>query len=369
MRTIPSATSAIRAFCENSGQCARILERLKARLAGRRLRFMEVCGTHTVAFFQSGLRSLLPDNISHLSGPGCPVCVTHDSEVALFIGLAGRDDVLLATFGDLLRVPDPNGRSLKHASAAGARIEIVYSPLDALALARENPGRTVVFLGIGFETTAPGVAATILAARQAGLENFTVLSMHKLVAPALRLLLAESGADIDAFLLPGHVATVTGLAPFAFLKERGKPAAVCGFEPLDLLLALDNLAGQLVSGRASVANVYQRAVNDGGNPRALAIMNTVFEACDARWRGLGAIEASGLAIRPEYAEFDAIKRFSLSLPETGPVPGCRCGDVLKGKITPRQCPLFGKACTPVNPVGPCMVSTEGGCAAHYKYSE
>lgn len=352
--------------------CRSLLDRLQAALDGRSLRFMEVCGTHTVSIFQSGLRSLLPEQVRHLSGPGCPVCVTHDAEVAAFLDLAGRDGIILATFGDLLRVPGPGGKSLKHAKAQGARVEIVYSPLDALTLAAEHPGDMVVFLGIGFETTAPTVAATILTAQQRGLDNFSVLSLHKLVPPALRALLddpQQQEQPIEAFLLPGHVSTILGLAPYAFLAgEYHVPAVVGGFEPADILLALCLMAEQRRDGRAEVVNAYARAVDDGGNPRARALLEQCFQPADALWRGIGRIPQSGLALRETFARFDAMRRLDLRLPDVPPLPGCRCGQVLKGRLTPPQCPLFGKACTPATPVGPCMVSTEGSCAAYFKYA-
>lgn len=357
---------------KNPEVCRPLLERLERTLDGRSLRFMEVCGTHTVAIFQSGLRDLLPPNIVHLSGPGCPVCVTHDAEVAAFIDLAGRDGVIVATFGDLLRVPGPDGRTLKHALAAGARVEVVYSPLDALTLARNNPGDLVVFLGVGFETTAPTVAGTLLMARQQGLNNLAVLSFHKLVPPALRALLddaadSQEGQGIEAFLLPGHVSTVLGIEPYAFLAERGTPGIVAGFDPADILLALCLMAEQRRTGCYAVANAYKRAVDDGGNPRARAVLEQVFTPADALWRGIGLIPGSGLRLAPAFENMDAMLRLGLTLPEVKPLPGCRCGEVLKGRMAPPQCPLFGKACTPASPVGPCMVSTEGSCAAYYKY--
>lgn len=348
--------------------CSALLARLESLLAGQTLRFMEVCGTHTVAIFQSGLRSLLPPGVKHLSGPGCPVCVTHESEVALLLDLAGRPGTIIATFGDLLRVPGPSGQSLKTARAAGARIEIVYSPLDALKIAVANPDSQVVFPGIGFETTVPAVAAALISARTQNIANFSVLSLHKLVPPALRALLAENDGGIDAFLLPGHVATVTGPAPFEFLPlQYRKPAAIGGFEPVDILLALCSLAEQKAAGRPEVANVYPRAVNPDGNPKARQMMELAFRQADALWRGLGKIGNSGLEIRAEFASFDARKKFDLQLPQTRPLPGCMCGSILKGLLEPPQCPLFAKKCTPAQPVGPCMVSTEGSCAAYYKY--
>lgn len=345
----------------------RLLEQLRQELSGP-FRFMEVCGTHTVAIFQSGLHSLLPEAMVHVSGPGCPVCVTHDSEVAGYLELAKRDDVCIATFGDLMRVPGPGGATLKSAQADGARVEVVYSAFDALTLAKDQPGTQVVFLGIGFETTAPTIAATVQMAKQQGLKNFKVLSFHKLVPPALAALLADPEAAVDAFLLPGHVSTVIGLEPYAFLAEQHKvPAVVAGFDPLDILRALLMLVRQRNEGRAAVENAYPRAVSEQGNAKARRVLFEVFEPGDALWRGIGTIPGSGLHMREAYAAFDAFRAFGFSLPEVRPLPGCRCGDVLKGKLRPDQCPLFKKACTPLNPVGPCMVSTEGSCAAYYKY--
>lgn len=354
--------------------CRGLLERLKSllRACARPVRFMEVCGTHTVSIFQSGLRSLLPEGLTHLSGPGCPVCVTHDAEVAAMLNLARHDTVILATFGDLLRVPGPDGKSLKHAQAEGARVRVVYSPLDAVKLAAEHPHATVVFPGVGFETTAPGVAGAVLAAYKQRLGNFCILPFHKLVPPALRALLEkapqEQGKGIDAFLLPGHVAVVLGVAPFRFVAEEfGRPAVIGGFEPADILSALCAMVSQIAEGRALAVNAYRRVVADEGNPAARSAMDLVFMPGEARWRGLGLIPASGLELRPEFEEFDALRRFGISLGETGSIPGCRCGDVLSGLLTPGECPLFGKSCTPQNPTGPCMVSTEGSCAAWYRY--
>ncbi|NDY56922.1 hydrogenase formation protein HypD [Desulfovibrio sulfodismutans] len=347
--------------------CHTLLTRLRAELDGE-LRFMEVCGTHTVAIFQSGLRSLLPPQVVHLSGPGCPVCVTHESEVNAFLDLAGRPGVIVATFGDLMRVPGSRGRNLKSAQAEGARVAVVYSPPDALALARDNPGDTVVFLGVGFETTAPTVAGTVLMAREQGLSNFKVLAFHKLVPPALEVLLSDTEAGIDAFILPGHVSAVIGTEPYGFIASRfGKSATVTGFEPVDILESLLFLAQRRRQGRAEVKNLYRRVVSDTSNPRALEVMNRVFRPCDALWRGLGRIPDSGLEFTDEFEDVDAKRRYGLSIEECPPLPGCKCGEVLRGRLRPDQCPLFKKACTPAKPVGPCMVSTEGSCAAYYKY--
>ncbi len=352
---------------KNPETCQPLLEKLTQILDGKELRFMEVCGTHTVSIFHSGLRGLLPPNIIHLSGPGCPVCVTHDAEVATFLELAGRDGIILATFGDLLRVPGPDGTSLKHAQAQGARIEIVYSPMDAINLAQKNPNDTVVFIGIGFETTAPTVAGTMIMAKQQGIKNLCMLSFHKLVPPALRALLEDKACKVDAFLLPGHVCTVLGIEPYAFLEEYKTPGIVGGFESADILLALCMMAESLQKKDYRVQNAYARAVALEGNAKARAIMEEVFVPCNALWRGIGEIPQSGLAIAPAFAHMDAMQRLQITLPEAKKIPGCRCGDILKGILSPPECPLFGKSCTPAKPVGPCMVSTEGSCAAYYKY--
>ena len=348
--------------------CREVLDALRQELRGG-LRFMEVCGTHTVAIFQSGLRSLLPPEVAHISGPGCPVCVTHDREVAAFLKAAGRDDVILATFGDLMRVPGPGGASLKSATAGGAQVKVVYSPLDSLSLAAKYPDKKIVFLGVGFETTAPTVAGTIKIAREQGVTNFSVLCFHKLVPPALRALVADRNLGIDAFLLPGHVSTIIGIEPYRFLaEEEGIPSIVSGFEPLDILQALLLMVRQRNQGKAEVVNNYRRIVSDEGNPKARALLSEVFTVTDGLWRGIGLIPGSGLALSPEYREFDAMEVLEMELPDVPPLKGCRCGEVLKGMMPPNQCPLFGKACTPASPVGPCMVSTEGSCAAFYKYS-
>lgn len=360
------ASTAPNAFADPD-LCRALLERLTRALDGASLRFMEVCGTHTNAIFHTGLRSLLPANVTHLSGPGCPVCVTHDAEVAAFLQMAEQDNVILATFGDMLRVPGPKGTSLKHALAAGARVSVVYSPLDAVALAQKNPGELVVFLGVGFETTAPTVAASVLMAESQGVENFAVFSMHKRVPPALHALMKTTTAHIDAFLLPGHVSTVIGVAPYEFLCEYNTPGVIAGFDPADILHALCLMADQRATQTCAIVNAYRRAVDDAGNPRARSVMEQVFVSCDALWRGLGNIPQSGLRFAPAYEHRDALARLGLTLPHVKPLPGCRCGDVLSGSIAPPECPLFDRACTPATPVGPCMVSTEGSCAAYHKY--
>ena len=341
----------------------------KIREKSRPLRFMEVCGTHTVAIFQSGIHSLMPEEMVHLTGPGCPVCVTHDSEVAAYLEAAQRSNVILATFGDLMKVPGPGGMSLKTAQAEGARVQVVYSPFDALKLAEDNPGDVVVFIGVGFETTAPAIAGTIHMAKARGLKNFKVLSFHKLVPPAVKALLSDEDMNIEGFMLPGHVSTVIGIHPYDYLGTEFKiPAVVAGFEPTDILQSLLMMLNQLEAGEPKVENQYVRAVSENGNPKAVALMHEVFKVSDALWRGIGTIPGSGLVMAPEYEEFDAYKALDIELKEVKPIKGCMCGDVLKGKMKPYECPLFRKVCTPAKPVGPCMVSTEGSCAAYYKYN-
>jgi hydrogenase expression/formation protein HypD len=347
--------------------CRKILDKMESEL-DRELRFMEVCGTHTVAIFQSGLRSLLPEKVVHLSGPGCPVCVTHESEVNAFLDLAGRDGVIMATFGDLMRVPGHHGRNLKKAVADGARVKVVYSPFDTLKLARENPGDLVVFIGVGFETTAPTIAATMKMARDQGIDNLRVLCFHKTVPTALDVLLSDEEINLDGFILPGHVSAVIGVTPYRFVADQyHKSGVVTGFEPLDILQSLNEMIEWRNRGEAHVTNNYTRIVGRDGNPKALEIMYEVFEPCDALWRGLGLIPGSGLEIRPEWEDFDAKKQFGIEIKDGPSLPGCKCGEILRGVKQPDQCPLFAKACTPANPVGPCMVSTEGSCAAYYKY--
>jgi hydrogenase expression/formation protein HypD len=346
--------------------CKTLLARIHAELDGE-LRFMEVCGTHTVSIFRSGVRSLLSDKVVHLSGPGCPVCVTHDSEVAAFLELAGKN-AIITTFGDLMRVPGPDKKTLKSAQAEGARVKVVYSPFDALKIAQDNPNDKVVFLGVGFETTAPAIAATVKVAREQGISNFSVLCFHKLVPPALDALVGDPELQVQAFLLPGHVSAIIGVEPYRFLAgKHGLPAVVAGFEPVDILQALYMFVTMRNEGKIEVVNAYTRVVSDEGNPKAMSVMNEIFSPCDALWRGIGLIPGSGLEIRDEFADYDAMRVFDMQLHDVPEIKGCRCGDVLKGKLSPDKCPLFGKACTPASPVGPCMVSTEGSCAAYYKY--
>jgi len=344
----------------------RLLEEL-GRKVSRPMRIMEVCGTHTMSIFRSGLRSILPTEIELLSGPGCPVCVTPQRQIDLFISIARKPNVRIATFGDLMRIPGATG-SLAQARADGAKIEVVYSPIEALDLALAYPDELVVFLGIGFETTAPGVAATILAARSKGIANFSILCAHKTMPRALDALLAHPDQSVDGLLCPGHVSAIIGSRPYDVIAQKYSiPCVITGFEPVDIVMGLVHLATLIGEKRFEVINAYQRVVAREGNVNAQAVMKRVFEPVDSEWRGLGTIAGSGLALRDEWRDFDVLNRLDVEVPKSGDPVGCKCGEVLLGKMNPTQCPLFGKRCTPVSPVGPCMVSSEGTCAAYYQY--
>jgi hydrogenase expression/formation protein HypD len=337
-------------------------------LTTRPVRIMEVCGTHTMSIFRHGLRSLLPDSIELISGPGCPVCVTSAGHVDAFISMAGRDDVLIATFGDLIRVPG-SVSSLDRARADGAGVEVVYSPMDALTLAEKNPDKMIVFLGVGFETTCPGIAVTILEAKRRKLDNFSVFSAGKIMPPPLRALMQDPELIIDGLLCPGHVSIITGTGVYQFLaREFNLSCVVSGFEPADVLRALIMLVKQINQGRAEVENAYSRVVTEEGNVQARSLLDEVFTLVDTPWRGLGTIARSGFAIREEYGRWDAEKKLNITVRDVPEPKGCRCGDILKGVCQPPDCPIYGKQCTPLNPIGPCMVSSEGTCAAYYKYT-
>ena len=332
-------------------------------------RLMEVCGTHTMAIAKSGIKSMLPEKVKLLSGPGCPVCVTPPQVIDAVLELAMDPEITIATYGDMVRVPGSRpGDSLQRRRALGAKLLVVYSPVDAVEYARENPDREVVFLGVGFETTAPGTAAAVLTAKEEKVKNFSVLSMLKTVEPALRALMKTEDFKVQGFLCPGHVGTVIGEKGFAFLPEEYQmPAVIAGFEPEDILLSVYLLLRQIAEGRPRVENQYKRAVSPKGNVLAQNMIGRCLEPRADLWRGLGRIENSGLGFRAEFSDFDAEKKFSIRYgEETGP-SACRCGDVICGRISPSRCPMFGKRCTPEDPVGPCMVSSEGACAAAYKY--
>lgn len=328
---------------------------------------MEVCGTHTVAIARNGLRTMMPEGIRLASGPGCPVCVTSNKDIDTVIALSRVPGVTIATFGDMTRVPGSTSSLLKE-QAQGRSINIVYSPLDALTLAKENPDEQIVFVGVGFETTTPLVAMAIKRAKAMGLKNFSVFVAHKNMPGALETIVADPALKIDALILPGHVSTIIGVKPYEFLAQKyGIPGVITGFEPVDVLQGIAMIMRQLHEGRAEIEIAYSRGVMKEGNPVALAAIEEVFETVDATWRGLGVIPGSGYAIRDEYKEFDAFARFSPEVEPTQEPKGCRCGDVLRGIMAPNECPLFRKVCTPENPIGPCMVSSEGSCAAYFRY--
>jgi hydrogenase expression/formation protein HypD len=333
------------------------------------VKLMEVCGGHTHAIYRHGLDALLPDEVELVHGPGCPVCVIPLGRVDDAISIAEREDVTFASFGDMLRVPGGRNRSLLEAKARGADVRIVYSPLDALALAAREPDREVVFFGVGFETTAPTTALTLQLARELGVRNFSVFCNHVLIGPALRAILEDPDNEIAGFIGPGHVSTVIGTRPYAFVSEDyRRPVVVSGFEPTDILQSVLMLLRQLRDGRAEVENQYGRVVRDGGNAAALAAMADVFETrADFEWRGLGAIPFSGLRIGDAYAGWDAERRFEVPGARIEDPKACRCGDVLRGRARPWECRVFGTACTPERPLGTCMVSSEGACAAYYAY--
>ena len=329
-------------------------------------RLMEVCGTHTMAIARFGLRSALPEGVRLVSGPGCPVCVTAQGEIDRFLSLGSRPEVILASFGDMLRVPGSES-SLERERARGADVRVLYSPLEAVRLAAANPGRQVVFFAVGFETTAPGVALAVKEAEAQGLRNFFLLCAHKLIPPALAALAGEE-LRVNGFLCPGHVSVIIGSQAYEFLaREHSIPCVVAGFEPLDVLQGLLMLLRQLAKKEARVEIQYQRAVSRQGNPKAQALLAEVFEVSDASWRGLGRIPKSGLSLRERYAAFDAAAHFGLPCEERPEPAGCQCGEVLRGAVEPEECGLFGRGCTPEHPIGPCMVSSEGACAAAYKY--
>lgn len=336
-------------------------------LAGKPLRFMEVCGGHTMAIRKYGIPSLLPDSIILLSGPGCPVCVTSRLFIDQAIHLAGQDDMIICTFGDLMRVQGTNS-SLEKAKTEGKNIRVVFSGLDALEMARQNREQKIVFLGIGFETTAPATAATILKARRENIRNFFVLSAHKLMPPAMEAIISE-GIPINGYICPGHVTTITGIAMYKkIVEDFGIGCVVSGFEPLDLLQTILMLVRQVKANQPKVEIQYSRAVKPEGNPKAMAIMEEVFETVDEWWRGLGILKASGLKPRDSFQDFDASEVFSLPVYEISEPEACICGDILKGLKQPQDCMLYGKNCTPDNPVGACMVSSEGSCQTHYNYA-
>lgn len=348
-----------------------LIDAIHATNPGRPVKIMEVCGTHTVSIAKNGLRGVMPEWITLLSGPGCPVCVTANADIDTAIAIARRPDTIVTTFGDMMKVPGSYS-SLTREKADGRDVRIVYSPLDAISLAEQNPDKQVVFVAVGFETTVPLIAASILRAQAEGIENFSVFSSHKTVPAALGALVNDPEVQVDAFILPGHVSTIIGMEPYRFLAEEYEvPGVIAGFEPLDMLQAIYMIVKQLKDGRSEIEIAYRRGVEPQGNEHAREMVDRVFEPIDADWRGIGVIPGTGLGIRDEFAHYDATRRFALELdiPEPKEIKGCQCGDVLRGIVLPFECKLFNHGCTPEHPIGPCMVSSEGSCAAYYRYTD
>jgi hydrogenase expression/formation protein HypD len=342
-----------------------VAEKLKS-VSEKEIVLMEVCGGHTMAIHRFGLHALLPPNIRLVSGPGCPVCVSSQHFIDQALTYSRIPGVIITTYGDLIRVPGSSG-SLEKERASGSDIRIIYSVLESLQIARMNPEKKVIFLGIGFETTAPATAAAIIKAKQEKISNFSVLSAHKVMPPVMKALV-EEGVKIDGFIAPGHVSAITGISIYHELASvYGLGVVVSGFEPVDIMLSVLMLASQIESGKPEVEVQYHRVVNKDGNKIAQNILNEVFDYRDDQWRGLGLIPASGLTIANDFSEFDAEKQFSVEVPESTEPKGCICGQILRGLKTPVDCPLFAKKCTPTDPVGACMVSGEGTCATYFKY--
>ncbi|MFC1594265.1 hydrogenase formation protein HypD [Candidatus Omnitrophota bacterium] len=353
----------------------RIVKKLVSELyalapQNKNINLMEVCGTHTNSFFRYGLNNLLPPAINLLSGPGCPVCVSSQDYIDKAIEYAKRKEVSIVTFGDMLRVPGTSS-SLEKQRAQGADIHMVYSPLDAMTIAQQRPSRTIIFLGVGFETTIPTVALTIQHAKRNKIDNFFVLCSHKLIPPAMKILASDTRLNLDGFICPGHVSAIIGAVAYRPLARRfHTPCVIAGFEPIDMLEGIRMLVQQIINKKSTVEIQYRRVVKEQGNPAALKIISEVFKVADVAWRGLGVLPKSGLTLKKPYQRFDIEKVMPLRLASSGkkqPKSKCLCGDVLKGIIKPTQCPSFGKRCTPTSPLGPCMVSFEGSCAIYYKF--
>ena len=352
----------------NNDYAKKLVEKLN-NISCEKMNIMEVCGTHTMAIFRYGIRDILPSNINLISGPGCPVCVTPQSYIDTAMTLSEQDDVIIATFGDMMKVPGKKG-SLSKKKAEGADIRIVYSPMDCLDMALKNPSKKIVFLSIGFETTAPMTAVTAIEAKKTNISNLFFFTAHKIVPPAMEALVQDKDIKIDGFLLPGHVSAIIGTKPYDFLsKEYNIPGVVTGFEPLDILQGLNTLVNLISKKDHRIDNEYKRIVKAEGNIIAEAYIAKAFDIVDSSWRGLGKIPKSGLEFNCEFESFDALKHFKINYVEYDGSPGCKCGEILKGKIKPTDCPLYKKLCTPENPVGSCMVSSEGTCAAYFRYNK
>ena len=350
------------------GSIRRLSDEIRRLTGARTFKFMEVCGGHTHSIYKHGLQDLLPENVELVHGPGCPVCVIPMGRIDDAMSIAKNPEVIFATYGDMMRVPSSSG-SLLDAKADGADVRFVYSPLDALKLARDNPTREIVFFAVGFETTAPSTAATVLRARSEGLANFSIFCNHVTIIPAIKAILDSPGMVLDGFIGPGHVSTIIGLSPFNFIPALyGKPLVVAGFEPSDILQSIVMILEQIERGAPIVENQYARVVRPEGNRKALEILSETMELrSHFEWRGLGFITQSALKLRPEFAQFDAEVRYAIPGVRVADPKACQCGEVLKGVIKPWQCRVFGTACTPETPIGSCMVSPEGACAAYYNY--
>jgi hydrogenase expression/formation protein HypD len=346
-----------------------LAEKIRGFMPSHPIQLMEVCGGHTLTIFKFGLHALLPSHLKLISGPGCPVCVTHNDFIDTAIALGQQKNHLIASFGDMIRVPGSHS-SLQQALAEGSDIRVCYSPVDALELAQQYPHKEVIFLGIGFETTAPGIAAAILQAQHSGLSNFSVLSALKTMPMAMQVLLESGEIAINGFICPGHVSSITGSEMYQPLVRKHRiPCVISGFEPLDMLESIYLLLRQNHLQKAKVEIQYTRGVRPEGNPKAKALLQQVFEPEDTPWRGLGIIPGSGLKLKSTYANFDARRRFKVTLPPTRDVSGCICGAVMRGVKIPPDCRLFRRTCTPETPQGACMVSNEGTCATYYKYGD
>ncbi|MBC8062259.1 MAG: hydrogenase formation protein HypD [Clostridiaceae bacterium] len=334
------------------------------------INIMEVCGTHTNAIGKFGIRNLLNSNINLISGPGCPVCVTPDIYIDYIYDLALKANIIIATYGDMLRVPGSNPKkTLESAKALGAKVKLIYSSMDAVELARLNPTQKVVFLGIGFETTTPATAIAIFEAKEKNITNFYVLSLHKIVEPVMRVLLSDEELKIHGFIIPGHVAVIIGEEGFKFLEEYNCPGVIAGFALEEIVEGIWLLINSIEEDKGIVLNAYKKLVRAKGNEEAVVLINKVFDKRDDAWRGIGIVPNSGYKLKAEYMDFDIENIYKLDIIESKSSSNCKCGEVLKGKIKPNQCDLFGKACIPENPIGPCMVSEEGSCAAYFRYDE
>ena len=328
---------------------------------------MEICGSHTYAIGRFGIRKMLPQNINLVSGPGCPVCVTSARDVDIALFLAGQENVIFATFGDMLRVPGSNNDSLQKKRAAGADIRVVSTASECIKLAQMFPQKEIILMGIGFETTTPTIAVTVENCREKGIKNFSVFSVHKIVPPAIRALIADPGLNIDGFICPGHVSTMIGSNAYEMIPEAGCAAVITGFEPVDILEGIWMILEQIADKKFAVAIQYSRGVKPEGNILAMKLVETIFKAESVEWRGIGSIAESGLVFREAYAAYDTLKKFTVPDIQPVEITGCGCGDILRGIKSPEQCSLFRDVCTPMNPIGPCMVSAEGTCSTHYKY--